>query len=225
MDMGMNRDVRAIQADRHALGLLHSKWDSIGSPIEGTEFSKLFRSFGSSAFRWESFPTYRVDAEDEEFKAYCNGAKESPVTFPDWEETIRTATSAGKSFLVVRVVPNAPEIYFDYEFDWAYKPFKAIGQETRFLRDMAPDSVAKGMLMHDFWLFDNERLVVMNYKPDGEYVGARMVNSRDNKEEVGFCRNFAQWAIRNSITLDNFETQGWQRATRRVQECSSQRVP
>ena len=132
------------------------------------DLGKLFQSFRSTAFRLECLPAYAVteDEEAQAFRHWLNG-EQPPEKEREWPKLVASAVAAGKSMQRVRLVPEPPSQYLRFQMVWGYPANVAAGEDIRMLNHEPP-----GLLKVDFWLFDNEVAVVLEYDEQGRFLRA-----------------------------------------------------
>ena len=130
------------------------------------ELGKLFESFRSSAFRLECLPAYAVTEDDEAqaFHQWLRGEQASEKE-REWPKLVASAVAAGKSMQRVRLVPEPPSQYLRFQMAWGYPANVAAGEDIRMLDHEPP-----GLLKVDFWLFDDEVAVVLEYDDQGRFM-------------------------------------------------------
>jgi hypothetical protein len=119
-------------------------------------------NFERSAFRLETLPEYLVPQEAAMLAAFKRG---QPVDLPDdhpWLAKVRRHTRAGKVMHRVRVVSYPLTDYLRMEMSWYPMSVRA-GEDIR---------ITERQLTGDFWLFDDEAVIVLNYDRAGRFVGA-----------------------------------------------------
>jgi hypothetical protein len=130
------------------------------------ELGRLFESFRYSAFRLECLPSYDVteDAERESFRLWLAG---EPPRGQErgWPELVASAVAAGKSMRRVRMVETPLTEYQRFQCSWGYPANVAAG-EVIYILDHRPD----GLLEVDFWVFDDETVVVLEYDDSGRFL-------------------------------------------------------
>lgn len=90
----------------------------------------------------------------------------------DWWAWIRDITRTGKRFGRVRVVYEPPSDYQRYELDVLTPPAVEAGEDIRILGlDRAREL---RLPAEDFWLFDDARVAVLHFGPDG-VAGAELL--------------------------------------------------
>lgn len=132
------------------------------------ELGKLFESFRYSAFRLECLPFYDV-TEDDEAEAlwhFRHGRPEPPWKKDRlWLQTVRAARQRGAQMQRVRMVESPLTDYQRFQCAWGYPANVDAGEDIRIL-EHRPD----GLLTVDFWLFDDEIAVVLEYDNEGRFL-------------------------------------------------------
>ena len=145
------------------------------SLLLGSDFDRLFRSFERTARRLESRDRYDVQGEREYLVRWRKGAQVDPEherSRQPWLATVRANVRAGRSYQRVRVVSQPLSEYVRFALRGTRQTVDA-GEDIRYLtRDRAnglelPD--------HDFWLFDESKLVLLNFTSDDRPVGGLLV--------------------------------------------------
>jgi len=119
------------------------------------------QNFERSAFRLETLPEYNVPQEAEMLAKFKRG---EPVDLPDdhpWLERVRHHCRAGKLMRRVRVVTYPLTDYLRMEMAWYRKSVEA-GEDIR---------ITETRLSGDFWLFDDQTVVVLHYDSEGRFTG------------------------------------------------------
>jgi hypothetical protein len=131
------------------------------------DLGRLFESFTVSAFRLECLPAYDVteDAEREAFRRWRAG--EQPQGNRAWLRTVRDAKERGAQMQRVRLVESPLTEYQRFELAHGYPPNVAAGEDIRICAHR-PD----GLLVVDFWLFDDTTAVVLEYDEQGRFVAS-----------------------------------------------------
>jgi hypothetical protein len=158
--------------------------------------------FERSAFRLETLPVYDVPQETEMVAAFCRGEK---VRLPDnhpWLERLRAAARAGKAMQRVRVVSHPLSDYLRFELSLYPRSIEA-GEDVRIANlDSHPELE---VCRHDFWLFDDQVVVTLEYDPGGRFRGTR------TEQDLDRYRQLRELALSCSMELSAYTT----RAARR----------
>ena len=152
--------------------------------LEGEAWSRYFGDFRASAFRLELHPVYTMPGEADELRRFLAGEKPPPGYHYGWLDTMAAARAAGKTVRRVRVVWQPLTDYIRYEFEWGFAYNVEAGEDIRVL-DLTgqPDP---GLPDHDFWLFDEQTVVKMLYRPDGTQIGRELIPSPDLEAYLGY---------------------------------------
>jgi len=119
------------------------------------------QNFERSAFRLETLSEYNVPQEAEMLARFKRG---EPVDLPDdhpWLERVRHHCRVGKQMRRVRVVTHPLTDYLRMEMSWYRKSVEA-GEDIR---------ITETRLSGDFWLFDDQTVVVLHYDSEGRFTG------------------------------------------------------
>lgn len=162
--------------------------------LTGEAWAEQWRSFRRYAFRLETLPVYKVGPEEEEFQQFLAGDPPPPDSDDtDWIRRLRAYRAAGKHVGRVHVVTPPLTDYLRYEFEWGYEFQVAAGEDVRILDLSRRDD--PGLPDQDFWLFDDETVVLMHYREDGTQIGReRLVNA-----DVSPYLRYMELALRHSV--------------------------
>lgn len=143
------------------------------------DFNYLFNRFTVEAFRLETLPVYTVAEEQPWFAEFLAGTirplPEIPF-FAEWHHSIRAATAQGRRIIRVRILDEPPTDYQRFEI-WAGQYNTEAGETLLYL----PRSQAVQLhlpLDHDWWMFDQQRLALMQFDPDGRPLGGEITTDR-----------------------------------------------
>jgi hypothetical protein len=140
----------------------------VTTALAAADFRKLFESFLASAFRLEALPRYSVPGEAEAFRLFLEGNPKPARKDGPWQEMIRRHRREGRLMQRVRVIRGGLTDYLRWEMGWGYPDNAAAGEDIRILHVGADDLPELGS--EDFWLFDDERVVLMRYGPEGDLI-------------------------------------------------------
>lgn len=143
------------------------------------EFSAQLRDYARTAYRLEMQPAYWVAAERETVAKFCAGTPEPPTDvagFRGWFEQVARQTADGKRMWRVRIHDEPPTDYQRW-LRWADWANTDAGERIEYLtRDQAHKA---GLLPaagpHDWWLFDDERLMVMTFNAEGRRIHTELI--------------------------------------------------
>jgi hypothetical protein len=144
------------------------------------EFGNRFSLFKDNAFRLEMLPEYFEPSEQPYFRLYCSGDSVCPEEFnSEWVEIIKSAALRGASFDRVRVPPNDPNDYYNFEVIWGYRKSVSAGEN---ILSLSFDKVKESLIdlpLVDFWLFDSSDCFLMHYDVIGQFMGVSRVHEKD----------------------------------------------
>lgn len=158
---------------------------------------ELFDNFKREAVRLECLPTYSVREEDERWARFKAGDVVTSFPETDWSEYVRDITRSGRAISRCRVVGQPLTPYEKFELDWGYPPGIVAGEDIRVVVAPRPD-------VRDFWLFDREHVVFMNYDDDGEYLGCEVTN---DAEQLKLAIDVLDKLLPKASTYQSFQSQ------------------
>lgn len=126
--------------------------------------------FTHSAFRLENLDRYDVETEGADVDRYLAGEEEPQAAARQpWLEQLRADTAAGKKWSRVHVLRSPLNGYLRYECEWAYVGNVAAGEGIRIL-DLAERPRPSALVDQEFWILDDEYLLIMHYDADGRFL-------------------------------------------------------
>jgi hypothetical protein len=149
--------------------------------MDPADFDLMFERFAQSAFRLETRDTYNVATERESFLAFTStgAAPQRSAEDDPWLTLVSNQTGRGKTILRVRLFTTPPTDYTRFEFT-RYADNIAAGEDIRVAdRTSLPDSASEWG-DQDFWLFDQETVVVMHYDKTGAFIQPELENDVQN---------------------------------------------
>lgn len=171
------------------------------------DLGQLLKSYSISAVRLESLPQYKVSGEWENFKVYQIEGK--ILRDPDLEwylDLIAKKEKEGASNIRIRVIDHPISSYLKYEYLAGYCPAVEKGSDVLFIDRSDYDEIkakSKFGVAGDFWIFDSNTLVSMKYGDEGEWVGAEIV---DGKQELVAAGNFIEQLRNKTFDMAHFST-------------------
>jgi len=141
--------------------------------LDERELDEFFaRHFHRTAFRLEVRDSYAVASDGGDLARYLAGEDAPDATRKNaWLDELRADTAAGKRWQWVHVVRGPLSDYLKYEFEWGYAVNIHAGAEVRVL-DLAERPRPAGLLDEDFWLLDDDGVLIMRYDVRGRFLGA-----------------------------------------------------
>lgn len=149
--------------------------------LTGDQLDELFQNVRRYAFRLESRDRYNVPDERPSFEAFMAGRRdldESARVGP-WYDRTRRAAREGRPFSRVRIVSTPLGDYSRYAL-WTAQGNLEADEEIRYLdRDQAAALGLPVQPPHDAWLIDNERVAVLGFDKNDQFVGAYILDDPD----------------------------------------------
>lgn len=156
-------------------------------PLAEGEFDRLFEECRYTAFRLETLQVYDVGYEKEAFRRFLTDGE--VITTSSHQEWARIVGS-GRRFRRVHVVIEPLTDYLRFECVCAYRSNVEAGEDVNLL-PIGEGSWPEGIPRFDYWLFDSERLVRMNYAPDGTMLTPELVSEPDEIVRANAVRDRA----------------------------------
>ena len=129
--------------------------------------------FHRTAFRLEVRDNYAVASDGGDFARYLAGEDMPDAARKNaWLDELRADTAAGKRWQWVHVVRGPLSDYLRYAFEWGYAINIHAGADVRVL-DLAEQPRPAGIPDEDFWLLDDEAVLIMHYDDQGRFLGAK----------------------------------------------------
>jgi hypothetical protein len=166
--------------------------------------SPVVRSWQSTSFRLEALAQYTVDFEADEFEAFLRGdpvPPANPPEFDEWLAQLRQERAAGRIRTRVHAIAGPLTPYLHYEIDWAYTGNAAAGEDIRILHVATWSESPFGEQPPDFYLLDDERVVIMAYDEVGHWLGGEVCTASD---EVARYRDLRDLALGAAVPLTDY---------------------
>lgn len=165
------------------------------------EFGEVFRSFERDAFRLETLSRYDVGGEDEKIRRFLAGESrpEPDEAKRGWLGLIRSSVDVGKRMHRVHLIRGALTDYLRWEIEWGYPPNAEAGEKIGILQVGEKDLPELGN--EDFWLFDDRLAVLMQYGPEGQWLGQV---AAEEPAVIVACQRKRDIATTLAVTLDDY---------------------
>lgn len=127
--------------------------------------------FTRSAFRLEVLDTYTVDSDRDNVERYLSGGPAPYWADGDpWMDKLARDRAEGKRNYRVHVVRGPLSDYLRYECEWGYVYTSRAGEDI-YILDLAEVPRPDGLIDEDFYLVDDEHVLVMRYDAEGHVLG------------------------------------------------------
>ncbi|MFZ3073933.1 MAG: DUF6879 family protein [Minisyncoccales bacterium] len=138
-------------------------------------FDKNWRNAKKNIFRLEGRIEYRLSGEQEDIAKWKQNDIDSGKNkeWRGWQASLKKALQKGIVVQRVRVAPKTLPDYIKFEISrWQKNPDKN-GEQVLFLNenDYREIIAAYGFDPKDFWLFDDQNLLIFNYDKVGRFSG------------------------------------------------------
>lgn len=162
------------------------------------ELAKLLRRIERSAFRLETLSEYSAPGEAALLRAFFDGhalPPRTPETDP-WLRMVADSINTGRSWSRVHVIERPLTRYLQFELI-GYLGNLAAGEDVRIAsRDSQPGPLDE--LNQDFWMLDEDAVVVMRYDQDNRLVDI------ERSPDVATFRQHRDLAVAHSIPLADY---------------------
>ncbi|MCA1693470.1 MAG: hypothetical protein LC749_01365 [Actinobacteria bacterium] len=156
------------------------------------QLTELVETTQHDFIRIETLPSYDTAATTGDFRRWLDGETEPTwkIRRP-WLAMLTQWAQEGRPRRRVRVIHDPPTSYERYACDWGYVNSVAAGELIRVV-DLAEQSLPSALVSvpGDWSLIDGRDAVRMQYRSNGQFIGARHVDVQD----VGRYRSAADIA-------------------------------
>lgn len=137
--------------------------------------------FEHSAFRFETQPTYTMPNEQPRIALWRSGVPQPADHNQAWRDRVRWHRSQGRSISRVRIVQPPLTEYQRYSFEWSVPGNVEAGEDVRVL-DLNDHPNLEPLPTTDWWLFDDQVVVLLHFNGDGTLDGHELVDDPDISE-------------------------------------------
>lgn len=145
------------------------------APVEYEQFQAAVRA-SARAWHIELLDTYNVESEDEPFQRFLSGSSDDYSWLTGWLTFVEEVTAAGTAVQRARLVGRPHSDYTRWGLAIAEK-LTAAGEDIRYLERTEAADIA--FPQEDFWLFDDDRLILSVFSPDGRQGGFALADDPD----------------------------------------------
>ena len=176
--------------------------------LAGEDWQRFFDSFRRSAWRLELHPVYTMPQEQDAITRFRAGERLPAGHESAWMKRVAGYVASGRMIGRVHVLRRPLSEYLRFEFEWYYRFHVQAGEDIRILD--VTDTTAGGLPDHDFYLFDDERVVQMLYRPDGTQIGRCLLDQPD----IGAYQRYRDLALAGAVPFMQYVSE-------HEEECSS----
>jgi len=141
-----------------------------------------FNNFKKYAFRLELLQKYSVNEEKEDFENFNKKGKVNPKINEEWHDILIAAKKRGAKVIRAHVIKEPLSDYIKFELEH-YKENKKYGEGALLISKEEFDKLNIN-IKRDFWLFDDNIVLEMNYDSDGHFLG--FSQSKDIQKYLDF---------------------------------------
>jgi hypothetical protein len=164
---------------------------------------EMVTTFRRTSCRLETLSRYTVDPHEEGFRQYLEGRPVPPADpdLEDWRRLVAEATGAGRTVARVRAISGPMPAYARYELDWGYPGNAAVGERIHILHVADLGAVLGPEPVGDFYLFDDQAVLTMEYDAEGRPLPSRLLTT---PSAVAEYRRLWDLARRSAMSLEAY---------------------
>ncbi len=151
--------------------------DSINNKTSQEEIWKIFDSWWiaskSEIFRLQLLNEYHVEEEEKFFNEYKKGKQvnlQNDINTIEWLKKLKNKKVEGVRNINLMVIDLPLSDYLKFSVNTYLLDQKRYGRESFFIEREKVAEIVRGV--QDYWLFDNEKLLLMNYDNGGHFLSA-----------------------------------------------------
>ena len=141
--------------------------------LDGDEWRRTFDTYERDAWRFETQPTYTMPGEAKSVARFLRREPKPADHDARWHKRVRGYVTSRRTIGRVQVVRRPLTDYQRYQFAWGILGNVAAGEGIRIL-DVTHEDYGLPLSGTDWWMFDEERVVHLNYRPDGTQINREM---------------------------------------------------
>lgn len=140
------------------------------------KFDEWWTGSKKEIFRLQLLDTYDVESSKKSFEDYRQGKPINTDEIPgykDWFSRIETKKKQGVKVINLQVVTLPLNDYTRYAVEAILPINSRAGQESYFVERANVANKVSGF--QDFWMFDSEKVLLMDYDKKGRFLGGRIL--------------------------------------------------
>lgn len=157
------------------------------------QWESVFDGFGSSAFRLEVQQTYAMSDELDDLDLFLSGAPRPANYNEAWHDYIRGHVAAGKTVQRVKLIRRPYTDYTRFLMEWGVPGNVAAGEDYRIIDVPLGEHVE--LPDQDFWLFDEELVIRLDFDEAGGLSGIERIEQPD----LGYYRQVRDAGLRRAL--------------------------
>lgn len=144
--------------------------------VSSEEFGTMLEDFKRSAFRMETHQVYTMPREQPNLARFMAGEPKPEDHNNHWHELIRNNLAAGKTMQRLKMVRRPFTDYTRYLMSWGVVGNVGAGEDYRIL-DITDRTI--DIPEQDYWMFDEETVLLLNFNPDGTLRNRELADPAD----------------------------------------------
>lgn len=168
-------------------------------------FDKNWRNAKSGIFRLEGRAEYRLPGDWENFEKWKQGNLDlsKNKSWQEWINSLKNAQNRKVCMQRVKVVPAPLPDYIKYEIDLWRKYSTQNGEQIFFIAasDYQEIIAKAGFDTKDFWIFDDEVLLIINYDKSGRQADEILIA---NGGMINRYSNLKQKLLEKAVPMELF---------------------
>lgn len=141
------------------------------------DFDSLFKH---RVFRLETLDWYDAPNEREPYARFLAGDPADWAWREPWQRLVRGHLAAGRIMQRVHVVTEPVSDYVRFEMLHVYPANVAAGEDVRIIGRR--EAIGQLTTARDYWLFDHDRMAVLNYSDSGGVESVDMITGATSAE-------------------------------------------
>jgi hypothetical protein len=166
--------------------------------LDRDAWARCFDDYTRSAWRLETQLTYTIPNEQPTLQRFMVGEPMPTDHNSRWQQQVRDWAAQGKSLSRVRMVRLPLTDYQRYLFSWGVPLSVKAGENVRIL-DITNEDF--GLPRQDFWMFDDSKVVHLNFNPDGTLISHELIDEPD----LGKYHSWQEMALKHSVPFEEWD--------------------
>ncbi|MEV8454971.1 DUF6879 family protein [Streptomyces sp. NPDC052095] len=166
--------------------------------LDGEVWRRTFDAYEREAWRFEAQPTYTMPQESESVARFLRGEPKPVDHNARWHERVQGFVASGRAIGRVRIVRRPLTDYQRYQFAWGIPGNIGAGENIRIL-DVTRNDYGLPLLETDWWMFDESRIVHLNFRPDGTQINRELFTG-----DIGPYAEWKRIALAHSVPFAEY---------------------
>lgn len=146
--------------------------------------NEMFGSFNYSACRIETLPIYKIIGDEwDRYQLFINGEIREKYNSSGWSNMLSNYKEIGKSVERIRVIPEELNSYLRFEIEACYVQNMIAGEKIKMIDKSKYDKLVTSITKGDYWIFDNDKVLYMEYDEDGAFLKSNLIKDDKVRKE------------------------------------------